>query len=250
MARPYLVWSSPQTRPRISNLAGNHYAHPLLITLANIDPDVRAKGSLQAYIPLALLPVAKFIHRVKCMHGVLVDRLLHQCIDIVIEPLKQAACLGIMMTDTPEELVITCHPLHKGSSTLANIRKVVASVSPSDLVAFFEECKQYHLNGVQRPFWMDWVTADPSSFLTLESLHHFHKMFFDHDCAWCIDVVGAKEIDFQFFLTSDVYQRYIIGIIAGAAPTQFIMAIQTLLEFRYLAQAPQFSDETLMELDM
>ncbi|KAG1857798.1 hypothetical protein F4604DRAFT_1536272, partial [Suillus subluteus] len=261
-----VVLSSDKTK--VSNLAGNCYAHPLLITLANIDPDVRAKGYLQAYIPLALLLVAKFIHRVKHMHGVLADRLLHQCIDIVIEPLKQAARLGIMMSDpagfsrycftplvayvadTPEELIIACitmnaspvtmatrtsfgdpdhHPIRKGSSTLANIQK---------------ECKQYHLNGVPWPFWMDWVTVDPSYFLTPESLHHFHKMFFDHDCAWCIDVVSAKEIDFHHCNI----QCYIVGIIAGA-PTQFIMAIQTLLEFRYLAQAPQFSDEMLTELD-
>ncbi|KAG1831435.1 hypothetical protein DFJ58DRAFT_671373, partial [Suillus subalutaceus] len=33
-----------------------------------------------------------------------------------------------------------------------------------------------------------------------ESLHHFHKMFFDHDCVWCIDIVSAKEIDFRFSL--------------------------------------------------
>ncbi|KAG2364696.1 hypothetical protein BDR07DRAFT_1279102, partial [Suillus spraguei] len=78
--------------------------------------------------------------------------------------------------------------------------KVLASVSPSKIVAFFKACKQYHLNGVQQPFWAGWVTADPSSFLMPESLHYFHKMFFDHDCAWCIDVVSAKEIDFCFSL--------------------------------------------------
>ncbi|KAG1783205.1 hypothetical protein EV702DRAFT_1191636 [Suillus placidus] len=283
-----VVLSSDKTK--VSNLAGNRYAHPLLITLANIDPD--------------------FIHQVKHMHGVLADRLLHQCINIVIEPLKQAACLGIMMSDpaglsrycfmplvayvadTPEELIIACitmnaspvtmathanfgdpdrHPLRKGSSTLAHIQKVVMSVSPSKIVAFFEAGKQYHLNSVQRPFWVDWVTADPSSFLMPESLHHFHKMFFDHDCAWCIDVVGAKEIDFCFSLLhmctgyhtfkegiSNLkqtlgpdhcnIQHYIVGVIAGAAPSQFVMAIRTLLDFRYLAQAPQFSDETLTDV--
>ncbi|KAG1856780.1 hypothetical protein F4604DRAFT_1931785 [Suillus subluteus] len=286
-----VVLSSDKTK--VSNLAGNRYAHPLLITLANIDPDVRAKGSLQAYIPLALLPVAKFIHRVKRMHGVLADQLLHQCIDIVIEPLKQAARLGIMMSDpagfsrycftplvayiadTPEELVVACitmnaspvtmatctnfgdpdhHPLCKGSSTLANIRKVVTSVSPSDLVAFFEECKQYHLNGVPRPFWMDWVTADPSYFLMPESSIIFTK------CSLTMTVPGMctgyrtfKEGISNLKQTSGRdhhnIQRYIVGIIAGAAPTQFIMAIRTLLEFRYLAQAPQFSNKLLMELD-
>ncbi|KAG1799139.1 uncharacterized protein BJ212DRAFT_1305591 [Suillus subaureus] len=251
----------------------------------------------KAYIPLALLPVVKFIHRVKHMHGVLADRLLHQCIDIVIEPLKQAAHLGVMMSDpvgfsrycftplvayvadTLEELVIACttmnaspvtmathadfgdpdcHPLCKGSFTLANIDKAIASVSPSELVAFFEECKQYHLNSVQWLFWMDWITADPSSFLTPELLHHFHKMFFDHDCVWCINVMCTRYHTFKEGISNlkqtsgrdyRSIQCYIIAVIAGAAPTQFITAIWALLEFRYLVQAPQFSDKTLTELN-
>ncbi|KAG2100722.1 uncharacterized protein F5147DRAFT_581944, partial [Suillus discolor] len=113
------------------------------------------------------------------------------------------------VANTPEELVIACitinaspitvatcanfgdpdhHPLCKDSSTLANIHKVIISISPSELVAFFKKCKQYHLNGVQQPLWMDWVTVDPSSFLMLESLHHFHKIFFDYDHVWCVNI--------------------------------------------------------------
>ncbi|KAG2139783.1 hypothetical protein DEU56DRAFT_693238, partial [Suillus clintonianus] len=230
-----VVLSSDKTK--VSNLSGNRYAHPLLISLANINSEIRGKGSLAAYIPIALLPIAKFIHGNQRMRGVLADRLLHQCIGIVVEPLKQAARLGVMMSDpagfsrycftplvayvadTPEELVIACimmnaspvtmatrvnfgdptrHPLRKGSSTLANIRAVAGFVSPSDLMAFFGECKQYFLNGVVTPFWSAWLTTDPSSFLTPELLHHLHKMFWDHDLRWCIKVVGTKEIDFRF----------------------------------------------------
>jgi hypothetical protein len=79
-------------KTKVSNIAGNCYVHPLLVSLANIDPGVCAKGSLHAYIPLVLLPVAKFMHRNKHMHGVLTDCLLHQCINLVVELLKQAAC--------------------------------------------------------------------------------------------------------------------------------------------------------------
>ncbi|KAG1730078.1 hypothetical protein EDB19DRAFT_1641487, partial [Suillus lakei] len=152
-----VVLSSDKTK--VSNLSGNCYAHPLLISLANINSEICSKGSLEVYIPLALLPIAKFIHGNQCMYGVLADWLLHQCIGVIIEPLKQAAHLCVMMSDlagfsrycftplvayvgdTPEELVITCitmnaspitmathvnfgdltrHPLCKGSSTLAN----------------------------------------------------------------------------------------------------------------------------------
>ncbi|KAG1854544.1 hypothetical protein F4604DRAFT_1591235 [Suillus subluteus] len=170
------------------------------------------------------------------MRRVLADRLLHQCIDLVVEPLKQAAHLGIMMSDpqgfsrycftplvayvvdTPEELVIACatmnslpvtmatrkdfgdpirHPPRNGSSTLANITAIIASISPSDLVA---ACKRYNLNGVDLLFWRNWLAANPSSFLTPELLHHLHKMFWGHNCLWCTLVVGSQEIDFHFAL--------------------------------------------------
>ncbi|KAG2056154.1 hypothetical protein BDR06DRAFT_970282 [Suillus hirtellus] len=178
------------------------------------------------------------------------------------KPLKQATCLGVMMSD----------PAGFRSSMLANIRAVANFVLPSELTAFFEECKQHFLNGVLTPFWLDWLTADPSSFLMPKLLHHLHKMFWDHNLRWCTKVVGVKEIDFHFALLqmcigyhafkegiSDLkqtsgrdhrnVQHYIIGIIADAAPAEFITAIQALVEFRYLAQAPWFTDEKLIELN-
>jgi len=40
--------------------------------------------------------------------------------------------------------------------------------------------------------------SDPSIFLMPELLHHWHKAFWDHDTKWCINVVGAAELDFCF----------------------------------------------------
>ncbi|KAG1884410.1 hypothetical protein F4604DRAFT_1919614 [Suillus subluteus] len=184
-----------ELQTKVSSLSSNHYAHLLLISLANIDSEIRGKGSLEAYIPLALFPIAKFIHRNQRMRGVLADWLLHQCIGIVIEPLKQAAHLGILMSDpagfsryccmplvvyvadTPKELVIACITMNASPVTMST------SGTRLDIhFAFFEECKQYFLNSVLTPFWLDWLTADPSSFLMPELLHHLLKMFWDHDC--------------------------------------------------------------------
>jgi hypothetical protein len=49
------------------------------------------KSSSSAFLLTALLLVPKFLHKKKQMKGVLEDRLIHQCLDIVLEPLKQAA---------------------------------------------------------------------------------------------------------------------------------------------------------------
>ena len=57
------------------------------------------KASNLAFMLLALLPVPKFIHKNKSIHGVLESRLVHECINDVIKPSKKAAEIGIMMLD-------------------------------------------------------------------------------------------------------------------------------------------------------
>lgn len=75
----------------ITALTGDRVAHPLLISLANIHMNTQLKSSSSSFVLTALLPVPKFIHKRKWMKGVLEDHLIHQCLDIVFEPLKQAA---------------------------------------------------------------------------------------------------------------------------------------------------------------
>ncbi|KAG2055809.1 hypothetical protein BDR06DRAFT_970593 [Suillus hirtellus] len=62
--------------------------------------------------------------------------------------------------------------------------------------SFFWESQKFCLNGVAKPFWSDWVLADPDWFLTPESLHIIHKKFWNHDVQWLILAVGESEIDF------------------------------------------------------
>ena len=74
------------------------------------------------------------------------------------------------------------------------------SAIDEDILETYEKAaKSYHLNGIQLPFWRDWtLSSDPSSFLTIEPLHHWHRQFWDHDTKWCIYMLGAAEIDFRF----------------------------------------------------
>jgi len=292
-------------------MTGNRMAHPLLLSLANIDSAIRCKGSLHGHVLLMLLPVASFIHKKTRVCSLLSDRLVHECLDLVLNPLKIAAKVGIMMSDpignlcycftplvayiadTPEQCLLACispkalpvstatykefgdpvpHPPHTPARTLEDIEQVCLVTDPDDLEAFLKIIKHYHLNGVHRPSWRNWVLSDPSIFFTPEVLHLFHRLFWDHDLQWCINILGPAEIDYRFSLVQTTVgyrlfdegvsnlkqvtgrdhraaQRYIIAVIAGSVPPNFLAAICTLLDFRYFAQMPRFDHDALAKVE-
>ena len=136
---------------------------------------------------------------------------------------------------------------------------------------YIKRASIYWLNGVHCPFWHDWPLLEPLTSFTPEPLHHWHKMFWDHDAKWCIHAVGSAEIDFHFTIlhlhTSfhqfnkgisrlkqvtgqehcDI-QCYLIAIIAEAIPKNFLIAIHSLMDFQYLAQVPKISDQICTEM--
>jgi hypothetical protein len=230
-----VILSSDKTT--ISAMTGNRMAHPLLISLANLDMDFRGKVSHHAFLLLALLPIPKFLAKKK-IRGALESRLIHECLDFVLAPLKKAAEVGVLMSDplgqlrfcftplasyivdTPESALLAGvagktssvtmasykqfgdpfrHEPRTSSTTLAQLQALEMQVDPWNLHDYVHKAKKkYRLNGVHRPFWRDWPLAEPSTFLTPEPLHHLHKQFWDHDVKWCIRVLGNNEIDFRF----------------------------------------------------
>jgi hypothetical protein len=297
------ILSSDKTR--ITAMTGDRTAHPLLISLANMKASYRAKSSHHAFLLLALLPVPKFIAHDKPLRGVLENRLIHECLDFILEPLKKAAYCGVMMSDphgslrycftplaayivdTPEAAMLAGvggktspvttaghkqfgdlfkHEPRTASTTLAQLQAVTTKADPNgDLKAYLKEAKKLRLSGVDNPFWRDWPLAEPSLFLTPEPLHHFNKQFYDHDLKWCIRKLGEAEIDFRFSILQPHIglrhfkdgvsrlkqvtgrehrniQRYIVAVIAGATSQDFVIAIRSMMDFRYLAQAPEVDD--------
>ncbi|KAJ3925398.1 MAG: hypothetical protein NXY57DRAFT_857970, partial [Lentinula lateritia] len=103
------ILSSDKTT--VSVITGNRVAHPLLISLANIDSDLLSKASLYLFNLLALLPVPKYIERKTAIRGVLENRLYHECLDIVLQPLKIAAQIGSIMSDPLGQLRVCYTPL-------------------------------------------------------------------------------------------------------------------------------------------
>ncbi|KAJ6596774.1 hypothetical protein DFH09DRAFT_905105 [Mycena vulgaris] len=264
------ILSSDKTQ--LSAMTGNRQAHPLLISLAAIDMDFRMKASHHAFLLLALLPIAKFREKNPEIRGVLDSRLFHSVMDFVLEPLKKTAQIGLMMTDPLGWRRFCFTPLvAMASHTLSQLIRLEREIDPWDLSVYIKAAKKLRLNGVHRPFWRNWPLAEPSEFLTPEILHHWLKMFYDHLCQWCIQALGAAEIDFQFSVLRphsgmrhfkegiskakqttgrehrDI-QRYIVPIIAGAVPKDFLTTIASLNDFFYYGQAPAISEDILSKM--
>jgi hypothetical protein len=164
------------------------------------------------------------------------------------------------------------HSSHTGATTLHAINKVNGMPEAVQSLEKYENlAKKVQLNGVQLPFWRDWPLTDPSNFLTSEPLHHWHWQFWDHNAKWCINTVGDDEIDFQFSILQPHtghqhfkegitklkqvtgrdqrnIQHYIISIIADAVPPQFVLALRSLMDFRYLAQSPLIDDNVCQHI--
>ncbi|KAI6104585.1 hypothetical protein EDD16DRAFT_1492559, partial [Pisolithus croceorrhizus] len=87
-----IIFSSNKTH--IMNMCGGKVTHLLLISLANIKMAVQNKASSHAFLLNALMPIIRFIHPVHQMHSVLEAHLFHECLDIVLQPLKVAAQIG------------------------------------------------------------------------------------------------------------------------------------------------------------
>ncbi|KAG8215440.1 hypothetical protein J3R82DRAFT_9054 [Butyriboletus roseoflavus] len=173
--------------------------------------------------------------------------LFHQCLDIVLKPLKQAAQFGCIMSDlleqlhycfttlasyicdTPETCLIACvqgqtslvtmatskefgnqnrHLPHTIKTTLCQLHSIKHFKADSDIKAYFEACEPYHLSGVALPFWCNWPFAQPSKFPTPEGLHEWHWECWDHDVYWCRCTLSDGEIDFHFSILSQITSLY------------------------------------------
>ena len=166
------------------------------------------------------------------------------------------------------------------STTLAQLAALAENTNPLDLHTYIPAAKAMRLNRVHLPFWRDWylkstsgqrLLSDPCIFLTPEPLHHWHKQFWDHDIKWLVCAVGADEFDFRFTTIQPVIgfkyfkdgvsglkqvtgrahrdvERFIVCVIAGKALPSFVIAIRTLMDFRYLAQSRQLNDTQLSRI--
>ena len=285
------------------------------MSCGNIKKEIRAKVDAHCWMMIAQIPIAKFEHP---KHQVLLtNRLLHRCLDIILDGLKSCAASAVQMSDPagqirlvrtflaayiadlPEQQALACvrtgyapssvagpmtlgssgaQDLRYGTDTIQTILEVQEELGTENAEDDLNRVKKLYrlrdLNGVDKPFWRNWLLADPSSFLTPDSLHQWHKLFMDHPVEWAKAWLGNEELDrrisvlqprvgFRHFgngftrfrqhtgkETKDI-ERVFLCIIAGHENvTEGIMkAMRTLLDFIYLAQYESHSTVTLEYLE-
>ena len=213
-------------------MTGDLEMHPLFLTIANINSNVRMKATSHAWACIAYTPSPEFLVHPD-FQSVLEARVWHDCMDIVCTGLKLAARAGTFMSnpnnltrycfmplaayiaDLPEQHMIACvtksvspislaeqsqfgdgilYPPRDGEDTLRKLVDLCKKIDPWKLQEFLAEAKDY-LSGVQLPFWRDWRFSNPSIFLLGELLHAGHKLFNDHPFKWCKVVLGNNELD-------------------------------------------------------
>ncbi|KAF9781501.1 hypothetical protein BJ322DRAFT_1111424 [Thelephora terrestris] len=193
-----ITLSSDKTN--ISAATGDRVTHPLLMTLANLPMNIQMKSSYHALPLIGLLPCPKFTKIKKPLNGVIENRLMHHCLDIICQPLKEASTWGAFMgnslgrircfftpivayiVDTPEAAVIAGvggktshftlashkdfgdnfrHPSCLASVTLSQIEQLSKDIDPWELKSYAKESRLcFRLNGVHLPFWRDWLLPD------------------------------------------------------------------------------------------
>ena len=169
------------------------------------------------------------------------------------------------------------HDLRRGSVTLEAIQEIKDELtedgSQDDLRLFEKAAKCHGLNGVDKPFWRDWLYSDPSLFLAPDALHQWHKLFMDHPIEWAKTWLGDEEFDrrlsvlqprigFRHFRdgftrfrqhtgkeTKDL-ERVFLAVIAGHpnVTAGITKAMRAFLDFIYLAQYESHSTATLRYL--
>jgi hypothetical protein len=89
---------------------GHQSLHPLYLSIANIDAEVRCKQSYHSFVLIGLLPLPHFKFKKKNteLQTLLTARLHHYCLDFILRPLKEASRSGAFLHD-PLGNIRRCH---------------------------------------------------------------------------------------------------------------------------------------------
>jgi hypothetical protein len=220
-------------KTHLTVFAGDKKAWPLYLSIGNIKSSIRNKPKNHCWVLVAYLPIAHFSDD-KSLHTILQSRLFHQCMELILKPLKCVTEEGVQMTDSvgavrlcvprlaayladyPEQLLIniaanntspittathrnlggpTLFPPRTKDDILQAIKRTKARVNPANVEAYQQEARREGLNGVDRPFWEDLPGYRPNLCIAPDILHGVHRFWRDHVLQWVINLVGEAELD-------------------------------------------------------
>ena len=236
-----IILSSDETH--LTNFSGDKSMHAVYMSIGNIPNRTRRKVNAGAWMVLARLPTSKFPKtnfRTKSeaerMPGILKRQLFHQCMRIVLKPLREdhrelrtvidsegnkRRCMSVLMAwvaDLKEQYDIAglspnscprCEarfedlgkpepcPHRTGQSILDGLRRVRADYPTANTWQFANKAKELGFAGVEELCW-EGLSVDICRIICVDNLHGLHKMFKDHMMDWLTNSIGEAELDHRF----------------------------------------------------
>ena len=223
-------------KTQLTNFSGGKSAYPIYLTIGNLPKHIRRKPSQNACILLGYLSVAKMKRSniTELQHRSKVQRIFHESMRVILEPLKEAGKKGVNMrssngdirqvhpilacyvADYPEQCLVTCSKYgtcckcqqdadhlqesepetrRTGWWTLEAIEKARKAAKGSTY-QFHQACMEQNISGgIFVPFWKDFPFMDIHMAITPDVLHQLYQGVFKHLIGWCQSVVGEKVLD-------------------------------------------------------
>lgn len=221
-------------KAHLTQFSGTKSAWPLYLSIGNIHSSIRNKPTMMCWVLIAYIPCPLFITPNKKFKTAFIARLFHQCLGIILKPLKDAGEKGRHLRDSrgdrrhcflrvaaylgdyPEQAMINAAASNNSPVTiaghrdlgnpkpsarrtreyiLARIAQVTSAVDPSDIGAYLAHAKVLGLNGVDKPFWAELPGYEPDLVMAPDILHGLHRFWRDHPLRWVRNLVGVAELD-------------------------------------------------------
>ena len=223
-------------KTQLTQFSGNKKAYPVYLTLGNLPKSIRRKPSKRACILIAYLSVDK-IKQDKLTnqeHRSRNQRLFHESMRLILEPLRDAGRNGVDMcsgdgavrkvhpvlacyvADYPEQCLVTCakygtcpkcqvhedalqdmKPLSDPRSQHWTTSIIHDAMSTSSTPSqFYKTCMNLGVSGsLHRPFWQDFPFTDVNKSMTPDVLHQLHQGVLKHLISWCQRAMSQTELD-------------------------------------------------------
>lgn len=222
-------------KTQLTQFSGNKSAYPVYLTLGNIPQSIRRRPSQHACILIGYLSVSKVrgANLTAQEKSSRVQRLFHESLRIILEPLRTAGKQGVEMTggdgnvrrvypilaayvaDYPEQCLVTCSKYGtcpicrrpaselqekdpgdpRTSAWTLNVLEE-SRASSSTRSSYAKSCMAKDVSGgVSTPFWAGFPFCDINSCITPDVLHQLYQGVFKHIVTWCQELMDPEELD-------------------------------------------------------
>lgn len=204
-------------KAQLTALHGDQEVWPVYLSLGCISKELRIGCRTDAWVLIAYIPVVNFEE--KKLNGVLKSRYFHQCLRLILSPLREAGVHGVEMKDSlgdvrlffprlaaylsdyPEQILIACAGVNSSPTSTARfhqlgnsqpspprtyafitgiLEQLRAEVDPNNVADFLKALQHFGFNGVAHPFWEDFPGVEPDLMIPPDILHGLYRLFRDH----------------------------------------------------------------------